>query len=109
LRAPDIRLDTSSVATFVALFATFSLDQFLVQAFAPSLGDQYAATATVAKLVFFAWPVMLLDFLKYRGGQEQPVLLRAPMAVQAFAYAGFMIMFIILGRYEGASFIYFQF
>ncbi len=63
----------------------------------------------LAKLVFFAWPVVLLDFLKYRGGHEQPVLLRAPMAVQAFAYAGFMIMFIVLGRYEGASFIYFQF
>jgi hypothetical protein len=63
----------------------------------------------LAKLVFFAWPVLLLDYLKYRGGHEQPILLRAPMAVQAFAYAGILIMFIILGRYEGASFIYFQF
>jgi len=60
-------------------------------------------------LAFFAWPVVLLDYLRFRGGYPETALLRAPMAVQALTYAGFMLMFFVMGRYEGASFIYFQF
>jgi len=63
----------------------------------------------LATLAFFAWPVVLLDYLRFRGGYEETALLRAPMVVQALTYAGLLLMFVVMGRYEGASFIYFQF
>ena len=63
----------------------------------------------LARLLFFAWPVILLDFLQYRSRGTDPVITRAPMAVQAVAYSGIVCLFLILGSYEGASFIYFQF
>ena len=60
---PELRLDGTAIATFVLAFAPFSLDQLLVQAFAPSLGGNYAALATTAKLVFFAaYPVMAVAY-----------------------------------------------
>ncbi len=63
----------------------------------------------LARLLFFAWPVILLDFLQYRSRGTDPVITRAPMAVQAVAYSGIVCLFLILGSYDGASFIYFQF
>ena len=52
--APRLRLEATAMATFVVAVAPFSLDQILVQVFAPSLGGNYAAVATIAKAVFFA-------------------------------------------------------
>jgi len=60
---PELRLDVTAMATFVLAFAPFSLDQLLVQVFAPSLGGNYAAVATTGKLVFFAaYPVMAVTY-----------------------------------------------
>jgi len=60
---PPLRLEPSAVATFVLAFAPFALDQLLVQGFAPSLGGDYAAIATMAKVVFFAtWPIIAVAY-----------------------------------------------
>jgi alginate O-acetyltransferase complex protein AlgI len=63
----------------------------------------------VTRLLFFAWPVLVLDYFQFRSGRDESILLRAPMATQACAIAGLLLLFIVLGQYEGASFIYFQF
>jgi alginate O-acetyltransferase complex protein AlgI len=63
----------------------------------------------LARLAFFAWPIWLLEFLEYRRPTEPTVLQRAPVAWQAASFAGLSLLFIVLGNYEGASFIYFQF
>jgi D-alanyl-lipoteichoic acid acyltransferase DltB (MBOAT superfamily) len=63
----------------------------------------------VAKLLFFAWPVLLLDYIQFRARDDEPALMRFPLAAQAVGYTGLLIMFVMLGQYEGASFIYFQF
>jgi len=63
----------------------------------------------LAKLAFFAWPVVLLDYIQFRARDDEPALMRFPSALQAMGYAGLIIMFIMFGQYEGASFIYFQF
>ena len=62
-----------------------------------------------AKLLFFAWPVLLLDYIQFRARDDEPALMRYPLALQAAGYAGLIIMFVMFGQYEGASFIYFQF
>ena len=60
---PSPRFQPSSIATFVLAFAPLSLDQLLVQAFAPSLGGPYAGVTTIAKLVFYgAYPVMAVVY-----------------------------------------------
>jgi alginate O-acetyltransferase complex protein AlgI len=61
------------------------------------------------KLVFYVWPIVLLDYLKFRSNDDEPILTRAPIGVQSACYAVLMLMFVVFGRYEGASFIYFQF
>jgi len=62
-----------------------------------------------AKLLFFAWPVLLLDYIQFRARDDEPALMRYPLALQSVGYAGLIIMFVMFGQYEGASFIYFQF
>ncbi len=63
----------------------------------------------LGRLAFYAWPVVLIDYLNYRWRDDEPVITRAPVLVQAAAYGGLFVMFLVLGSYEGASFIYFQF
>lgn len=63
----------------------------------------------MARLAFYAWPVVLLDYLNFRGKDEEPWISGRPVLGQALAYAAMILMFIIFGRYDGASFIYFQF
>ncbi len=63
----------------------------------------------LARLLFFAWPILLLDYFKFRWNDAEPVITRAPIVWQAVTYSGLFLMFVVLGRYEGASFIYFQF
>ena len=50
-----------------------------------------------------------LDYLAFRSDSDEPWLLGAPVAMQAACYTGLFFLFVVLGRYEGASFIYFQF
>jgi O-antigen/teichoic acid export membrane protein len=81
---PELRLDLTAMATFVLAFAPFSLDQLLVQALAPSLGGNYAALATTAKLVFFAaLPVIAVTYpymLRQSAARHRARLLLGAMA-----------------------------
>jgi alginate O-acetyltransferase complex protein AlgI len=83
-----------------------------IVAMTAALGE-FGSIATVlqavAKLLFYAWPILLLDYLKFRSNDAEPVLTRAPVVWQVGAYCYLFLMFIVMGRYEGASFIYFQF
>ena len=72
-------------------------------------GDGAFVVQSMAKLAFYAWPIWLLEFLEYRRPAEPSVLQRAPVAMQAASFAALSLLFIVLGNYEGASFIYFQF
>lgn len=58
-----LRLETRSLAAFVAAFTPFALDQWLVQTLTPAVGGHYAAFTTIAKMVFFAAaPVAMIAF-----------------------------------------------
>jgi alginate O-acetyltransferase complex protein AlgI len=57
------------------------------------------------KLLFYVWPIVLLDYLKFRSNDDEPILTRAPIGVQSACYAVLMLIFVVFGRYEGASFI----
>lgn len=62
-----------------------------------------------AKLLFYAWPLLVWDYLQFRTRDDEPLITRARVGWQAACYSVLLLMFIILGQYEGASFIYFQF
>lgn len=67
---PDVTLERASMITIVLALAPFSLDQAMVQVFAPQVGGDFAALATLAKLVFFAsYPITAVAY---------PRLLRLP-------------------------------
>ena len=68
-----LRIEGATVATFVLAFAPFSLDQFMVQFFNPTLGGEYAATATIAKVAFFAaYPDYRHSLSKSIGADRAP-------------------------------------
>ncbi len=58
-----LRVEVTSMTTFFIAFMPFTLDQFIVQLVNPAVGSAYAATATIAKLVFFAsYPVTAIAY-----------------------------------------------
>jgi len=96
-RLPGFGLDSSAVATFTLVFAPFSLDQVQVQLFAPSMGGNYAALATIAKIVFFStYPLIAVAYprlLKVDGlGDRSRLLLLSVVCVAfvAFGFAGLL-------------------
>jgi alginate O-acetyltransferase complex protein AlgI len=111
---------SGAVAATAIMFA-FTLYSWLL--FRATSGHQIAAMtwalgdfSTIAvwardfvKLIFYVWPVVLLDYLAFRSDSDEPWLLSAPVALQTACYTGLFFLFVVLGRYEGASFIYFQF
>ncbi|MCV2353660.1 hypothetical protein LNV09_05730 [Paucibacter sp. B2R-40] len=62
-KTKNIKIETSTLLIFMLTYATFTLDQFAVQFFNPSVGGDYAAAATIAKLTFFtAFPVIAIAY-----------------------------------------------
>ncbi len=108
-----LRIQGSSAATFVLAFCPFSLDQLLVQTFAPSLGGSYAVLATMAKPVFYsALPIIsvayshLLRLSDSRSGTRLIAAAAVGVAcvtgVFAMAIAAFpaqLTEFLFLGRF----------
>jgi D-alanyl-lipoteichoic acid acyltransferase DltB (MBOAT superfamily) len=82
------------IATMTSALPNVALDGFLLH--------------HVAKLVYYAWPLFLMQAFQYSYGDLR-VLMRAPVAVQAACYATMAVLFLVLGQYSGTSFIYFQF
>jgi hypothetical protein len=64
--------------------------------------------AMAAQLMLLAGPVLLIDWMEFRGNGEELVT-QLPVFGQAVAYATALVMFFTIGEYDGASFIYFQF
>lgn len=82
--SPVLRIEGSTVAIFVLAFAPFSLDQFMVQFFNPALGGDYAATATVAKLSFFAaYPITAIAYPNLLAQTDPRSRIRAIAAASA--------------------------
>ena len=85
-----LQLDRMSMAIFILSFAPFTLDQLLVQYLNPAVGGAYAASATIAKLVFFAsYPITALAYpgflLKAPGRDRVRALAVATAAVFGIA------------------------
>jgi hypothetical protein len=58
-----IKIEMPTLLIFLLTYATFALDQFVVQFFNPTLGGEYAAAATMAKLSFFStFPIIAIAF-----------------------------------------------
>ncbi|HEY9135014.1 MAG TPA: MBOAT family O-acyltransferase [Pseudomonadales bacterium] len=62
----------------------------------------------LAKLIFYAWPLFLVQLLQYFS-DDLRIFLRMKVPLQAAAYCILIFLFIVLGNYDGTSFIYFQF
>ncbi|MCV2351391.1 hypothetical protein [Paucibacter sp. Y2R2-4] len=59
----NIKIEMSTLLIFMLTHATFTLDQFAIQFFNPSVSGDYAAAATIAKLTFFtAYPVIAIAY-----------------------------------------------
>ncbi len=79
-----LRIEGATVATFVLAFAPFSLDQFMVQFFNPTLGGEYAATATIAKVAFFAaYPITAIAYPNLLAQTEHRSRIRVLAAASA--------------------------
>jgi hypothetical protein len=61
-----------------------------------------------SKLLPLVGPVLLLDYFEYRGSEDERFT-RAPLAVQTAGYTAVIMLFLMIGQYDGSSFIYFQF
>lgn len=63
---------------------------------------------SLAKLAFYCWPLVLIEFIQmYR--KDLLVYLKAPVSVQSAGYTMMLLFMIIVGNFDGTSFIYFQF
>jgi len=96
---PHLRIQGSAIATFALTFIPFSLDQLLVQAFAPSLGGDYAALTTMAKIVFFgAFPVLMVAYprLLVRTGAGRRTRLFAAAAGLVICCAGSLAWLLVV-------------
>jgi D-alanyl-lipoteichoic acid acyltransferase DltB (MBOAT superfamily) len=93
-------------------FMTFrctSLEQVVQMTAALANFASFAYFAEMAgKFLLLASPVILLDYFEYRR-REDELVVRLPAVVQTAAYAGAMMLFLMLGQYGGGAFIYFQF
>jgi hypothetical protein len=61
-----------------------------------------------AKFLLLTAPVILLDYLEYRKDAEE-LATQSPLVVQMAVYAAALLLFLMIGQYDGASFIYCQF
>ncbi len=62
----------------------------------------------VAKLLFYCWPLLLVQLYQYRTG-DLMVMRRAPLLLQVVFYLVCFYSIVILGVFDAQSFIYFQF
>jgi alginate O-acetyltransferase complex protein AlgI len=61
----------------------------------------------LAKLTFYSWPLAAMWGAQYSGNLK--IFLRSPVAIQTICYVIMMFLFIVIGNFNGTSFIYFQF
>lgn len=62
----------------------------------------------IAKLLFYCWPLALVQFIQYRTG-DLMFIRKTPVLVQALFYLIIYYYIAILGVFDAQSFIYFQF
>ena len=62
----------------------------------------------VVKLLFYCWPLLLVQLCQYRTG-DLLIVRRAPVVVQALFYLICFYYILIFGVFDAQSFIYFQF
>jgi D-alanyl-lipoteichoic acid acyltransferase DltB (MBOAT superfamily) len=61
-----------------------------------------------SKFLLLTAPIILLDLYEYRTN-KQDSFARWPVLAQAVTYASSLLLFVTIGEYDAASFIYFQF
>ncbi len=62
----------------------------------------------VAKLLFYCWPLLLVQLFQYRTG-DLMIVRKSPVVVQALFYLVCFYYILIFGVFDAQSFIYFQF
>jgi alginate O-acetyltransferase complex protein AlgI len=61
-----------------------------------------------SKFLVLTAPIILLDLWEYRSNRLDSFA-RSPVLVQAVTYASSLLLFVTIGEYDAAAFIYFQF
>ena len=114
---PDLRIDVRSIATFVAVFLPYTVDQVIVQTVAPQVGGDYAAIATVAKMIFLSnYPIIAVAYphllsltdrhrqLRFAGVALAGVVGAAGLlCVVLVAFPDFAMHVFFHGRFAGAT------
>ncbi|MGC4030880.1 MAG: MBOAT family O-acyltransferase [Tepidisphaeraceae bacterium] len=96
------------------LFRADNMDNFkrMLSAFfaytAPDKPIEMMSRNSVVALVVIAVVLLVGQLVKYFK-DDHGVVFRVPMPVRAVLYAGMILAFLIYGKYDGGSFIYFQF
>ena len=82
----------------------FDLAQLVIFNFDASLVDM----ASVYKLIFFGWLIVLIQIFQYRK-DDLLFILKQPAPVRALFYLICFYSLIFYGESDGKAFIYFQF
>jgi hypothetical protein len=62
----------------------------------------------LAKLAFYCWPLIMIEVIQMYK-KDLSVYFKAPAPLQSAGYMILTLMIIVLGNFDGTSFIYFQF
>jgi D-alanyl-lipoteichoic acid acyltransferase DltB (MBOAT superfamily) len=62
----------------------------------------------LAKLAFYLWPLAVIQFWQ-SWCSDLYVVVKSPVCAQVITYTLLLLLIVILGNFDGASFIYFQF
>ena len=62
----------------------------------------------VAKMLFYCWPLVLIQFIQFRTG-DLLIVRRWPVVAQAVFYLICFYYIVLFGQFDAQSFIYFQF
>lgn len=91
------------------MFRSTSVAQILDMTIALGhFGSLAPLAAFGTKFAVLAGPIILLDYYEYRADrQELPTY--APVWAQSVAYTAAIASFVVMGAFDGTSFIYFQF
>jgi D-alanyl-lipoteichoic acid acyltransferase DltB (MBOAT superfamily) len=91
------------------LFRANSLEQIVNMTLAlPHFASSAFLLRSLLKLAFYAWPLFLMELWQYYSADLR-IAMHSPAPVQAIGYTVLFFLFLTLGDFNGASFIYFQF
>lgn len=82
------------IVNMTMAFANFSFNGYVIE--------------KLAKFLFYTWPLLLVQLWQYYSS-DLSIFTRSPMLLQTAIYTLLLFLIIVLGNFDGASFIYSQF